>query len=469
VGTAGTSLSSDEALSEPLTTLAAGTALRVIARVGTTSTYAVQTLDGSVSGYVAGPSLVPRDSRGPNLWEFDDGVGTFSPNSDGSADTLALSGRFSEEVSWRLTFSNDGGPVGERSGTGSEFATSWDGLDGGSPVADGSYAWTLEASDEWGNAPLAETGTLTVDTVAPTVEGVSLAATTPAAVFSPNADGRGDTISFSANTSEPGTVSAAIENSADLQVVTLSGDAGDGSASITWDGRNHNGNLVVDGLFDIALRARDRAGNLGPPTTRTVGVYAAVSALASSASVFWPHDGDARAPRTTLSFQLGRPATATWEIRKLDGTVVYTRYAGAALPAGTYSFRWSGRNRAGALLPPGTYLSYVRGNNATLGLAQSIRVHMNAFNVRASDATPRRRQRITVYATSAEHLRGLPRVRVIQPGVAPFTVTMTRVSGPDYRAGITLRAGRTGTLRLVVSGYDLDGRFQSTVLRLPLG
>jgi flagellar hook assembly protein FlgD len=298
---------------------------------------------------------------------------------------------------------------------------------------------------------------------------VSLATTTPATVFSPNGDGRGDTISFSATTSEPGTVVAAIENSADLPVVSLTGDAGDGSASITWNGRNHNGNLVVDGLFEVALRARDRAGNLGPPTTRVVGVYAAVSSLASTASVFWPHDGDARAPRTTLSFRLGRAATVSWEIRKLDGTVVYTRYAGAALPAGTYSFRWSGRNQAGALLPPGTYLSYVRGDNATLGLAQSIRVHMNAFNLRASDTTPRRGQRITLYATSAENLRGAPRVRVEQPGVAPWTVTMTRVFGLDYRAGITLRTGRTGTVRLRVSGYDLDGRFQSTVLSLPLG
>jgi flagellar hook assembly protein FlgD len=412
---------------------------------------------------------VPRDSRGPNLWQIDDGAGTFSPNGDGSGDSLAFSGRFSEQVEWRLTFSDDTGPVGARTGTGADFTTAWDGLVSGNPVADGSYDWTLEAWDEWGNTPLRETGTITVDTVAPTIDGVSLSGTSPAVVFSPNGDARGDTITFSATASEPGTIQAAIENWSDTPVITLTRTAATGTATVTWDGRNHNGNLVVDGLFDIALRARDLAGNLGPAETRTVGVYAAVSSLATSASVFWPHDGDSRAPHANLSFRLGRSATVTWQIRKLDGTVVYTRYAGTSLPAGTYSFRWSGRDQDGALLPRGTYLSYVHGANATVGLGQSIRVQMNAFAIRTSDATPRRGQRITVYATSAEYLRGAPRVRIEQPGASPWTATMTKVSGRDYRVGITLRSSRTGTLRLRVSGYDLDGRYQSTALSLPLG
>jgi flagellar hook capping protein FlgD len=469
VGSAGTDLFDDELLTVPQTTLPAGTALRVTARAGTTAVYAVETLDGALSGYVAGSALVPRDSRGPNLWEIDDGTGAFSPNGDSSGDRITLSGRFSEAVDWRLRFSDETGDLGESTGTGTEFSADWDGLVGGNPVVDGSYTWTLEAWDEWGNTPLVETGTVTVDTVAPTIDALSLTTASPAAVFSPNGDGVAETLGFSATTSEPGDVLASIDNSSGIHVVDLTAAAADRSGGLSWNGRNGNGNLVVDGLFDIDVSARDVAGNVGPVETRTVGVYGALTSVASSAVTFWPHDGDTRSPFTTLSFRLLRPATVTWEVRKLDGTVVYTRYADAALAAGSYAFQWRGRDQAGAPVAPGVYIASVRAANATLGTTQSLRFQMNAFAIRSSDSTPRRGQRITIYATSAEWLKSAPRLRVDQPGIGYYMVVMTRVSGQTYRATITLRSSAPGNVRFKVGGYDLGGRYQWTTAVLPLG
>jgi flagellar hook assembly protein FlgD len=470
-GSAGAQLFEDPEMTVPGSLLAADVPLRVTARVGTSTVFAVETLDGAEAGYVAGTSLLPRDSRGPTLWDVDEGTGAFSPNADGSSDRYVLDARFSEEVDWRVRFSDGEDVLEEVTGTGDELTTSWDGIVSGSPVADGEYGWTIEAWDEWGNTPLVETGSLTVDTVAPAIEGVTLAATSPAAVFSPNGDARSDALAFTATTSEPGSVVASIENSLDLAVMTLTAPSPAGSGRITWDGRNSGGNLVVDGLFDIDIAARDRAGNLGTAITRTVGVYGAIASVATSTALFWPHDGDRRAPYATLSFRLLRQATVTWDVRALDGTVVYTRYGSVSLAAGTYSFRWNGRNQGGALVPPGHYVSYVRGTtpSGTVSLAQAARVQLNAFALGSSDVTPARRQRVTITATSAEYLRAAPRVRIEQPGIAAWAATMTKVSPLGYRVTITLKPSSAGTLRLRVGGYDLDGHYQSTGLTLPLG
>jgi hypothetical protein len=227
--------------------------------------------------------------------------------------------------------------------------------------------------------------------------------------------------------------------------------------------------VVADGFYDVSLRARDLAGNESAETTRTVTLYGALASVATTSSVFFPHDRDQFAPSTRLSFRLNRPATVTWDIRRPDGTVVYTRWSGVALGAGTYAIVWTGRDRAGTLLPAGTYLSRVTATNGTVAIAQSVKVQMNAFAIRVSDATPSRRQRITVYATSAEPLRTAPRLRIEEPGLAAWSAVMTRTTGREYKVTITLRSNRTGTLRLRVGGYDTDGRYQATFLSLPLG
>ena len=471
-GSAGAPIYGDTGQTEVATTLPVGSAVRLASRAGTaadgSALFAVATLDGATTGYARGSTLVPRDSRGPNLWDIDPG-GSFSPNGDGSLDEFSVSGRFSETASWRIRFSTDAEDVGEITGSGSTFSAAWAGLVQGAPVPDGRYDWTLEAWDGWGNTPLVETGTVTVDTVAPTIEATSLGLGVPATVFSPNRDGRSDSLAFSATSSEAGTLLATIENSAGSAVARPSASTATGSATLRWDGRNFADTVVNDGLFRVTLAARDAAGNLGPAIDRTIGVYGAVASVLASPAVFHPHDGDARSPYATLSFRLLRPATVTWEVRTLGGTVVVTRYTGEALAAGAYSFRWRGRDADGALLPPGVYVSSVHATNGTVELTQSARVEMNAFAIRVSDASPSPRQRITIYATSAEQLDGLPRVRVDEPALAPYLVTMTSTGDRTYQVTLTLRSGAAGPLRLRVSGSDVDGNAQGTSLALNVG
>lgn len=172
VVTAGLPVYTDEALSTPAgSALAAGTKVRVDDIVnadpppsGPTPPPSVQvhTLDGSVSGWVAGDGLKPGDSAGPALWAMT-GETNVSPNFDGSNDHLVLWGRLSEAVPWTWTL-RDGNNTVVRTVSGATdlFPLTWDALPGGLPAPAGTYHWTLHAADAWGNAPLDQTGDINV-------------------------------------------------------------------------------------------------------------------------------------------------------------------------------------------------------------------------------------------------------------------------------------------------------------------
>jgi flagellar hook assembly protein FlgD len=425
--------------------------------------------DPSLAGYVLAKDLRPRDSTGPQLWEMDDGTGAFSPNGDGSQDTIRFTGRFSEPVTWTMTFTDGSGTaVGTDTGAGSDdLAASWDGLVSGVPVADGAYGWRLEATDPWQNTPLVMTGQVVVDTVAPAFVMPTLAASSTTPTFSPNGDGRSDSISVGFSTNEAGTVEARVTSSGGAVVRSLA--AATAAGKITWDGRTDAGSLVADGVYTVSMAPRDPAGNLGAPLENDVAVYKSLSNVAASATVFYPQDGDRFATYSILSFSLSKPATVTWQILAADGTVVRQRYVGAALAAGAYTFKWYGTNDTGARLPTGAYTSVVRASGGGLAITHTAAVQMNAFALRASDTTPARGQTITIYATSAETLSGAPSLRVYQPGISGWTVTMTHTSGRSYKATIRLKASSAGSVAFRVSGHDTDGGSQRTYLKLPLG
>ena len=99
----------------------------------------------------------------------------FSPNGDGRSDTASLTARVLRDGDWRFRIKAPGGAtIVDRTGHGTSVDLSWDALTGGAAVADGAYTWSLQATDTWENGPTTRTGTITVDTKAP-----SLAAVTP--------------------------------------------------------------------------------------------------------------------------------------------------------------------------------------------------------------------------------------------------------------------------------------------------
>ncbi len=462
------SVASAQAGTAPTASLAKSVKVRVDAREPATASvdlspiYRVHTSD--VEGWMIGSSLVPRDSTAPKAWEVDDGTGAFSPNGDGSQDVHTVTVRLSESASWTMRMVDGAGDeLAGAKGASNEASITWAPPKGSIP--DGTYRWVLRATDGWGNGPLETDGSVVVDTARPAVT-VDEAADA-VRQFSPNGDGSGDTVGFAVGASEPGTVVAAVRNAADQVVDYASTTVGVAGGTVTWDGRNKDGAYVADGLHTMAFVARDRAGNRSEAQVRSVAVYAALGSTTSSRPVFYPQDGDNLARTTTLSFRLRSAATVSWTVENAAGVVVRTIKTGESLAAGPHAFTWNGRNDAGAMVPRGTYRTVVTATDGTFAATQKATVVASAFRISVNDTTPRRGQRVTVTATSAEALDRAPRLRVYQPGIAAWSVTMRKIGTRVYRVTVTLRSSATGTLRLRVSAPDDGGRSQSSSRYLP--
>jgi flagellar hook assembly protein FlgD len=470
----GAPLHVSQALDGPSTPLALGTPLRVDEVAGMTAggvqVIAVHTLDGSQSGYMAATDLTPRDSAGPTIWQIDEGTGAFSPNGDGSSDTLTLTARISEDADWRVTWTDgDGDVLRSDSGFGHDIASTWSGLVGSTPVPDGTYHWEIRASDEWGNPEGRRVGDAMVDTVAPVIAlaGGDLAAANPP-VITPNGDSYGESVALSFDASEAGTLALTVRDASGSAVAgdTLILAGGAGSAS--WNGKTSAGTTVADGLYSMHLSPTDQAGNVGGSVTSNVVVYSALKNLWASPSTFFPQDRDTLARTSTLRFQLLRPATVTWQVVDATGHVVRTIHVDKALSAGTKTWVWDGKTDGGSFAPQGRYMSRVSATDGTYAATVSPSVYATAFRISPSDSTPARRQRITVTVVTGEALKKSPYLAVYQPGVSGWGVSMSKVSSTTYRATITLRSGSAGTMRLKVIGVDSKGGRNATYLSLPI-
>jgi len=454
----------------PVTTVTAATRVRVDAKepaasaVDGSPVYRIHT-DAIPQGWMTGATLIPRDTAAPRVWEVVDDPGAFSPNGDGSGDAITVSVRLSEVTAWTLRFvDGNGHPLVSHSGTSDTAAVTWAPAPGSVP--DGDATWQLAATDAWGNGPLEATGTVAVDTSAPTLAVDGDAAAIP--VFSPNGDGSADSVRYVVHATEDGSAKATIRDAGGDVVDTIDATLTGGSATLAWDGRDAAGAPVPNGTYDISITATDVAGNASDPKARHATTFGSLGWVAASRVVFFPQDGDKLSPTTALSFRLAAAATVTWTIVDARGTPVRTIKTDEALVAGTYAFTWNGRNDAGAYVPRGTYRSVVTATGGTIAITQRVAVVADAFRIIASDLTPGRRQRISVKAITAESLDAKPRLTVYQPGIGAWTVAMTVSSSGTYVATITLRSSSAGTLRLKVSAPDSAARAQSANLYLPL-
>lgn len=448
-------------------TVPLGTRLRIRAAAGTTADgiaiYDVATLDGAMSGFASAAGLIPRDSASPRIWELDAGVGALSPNGDGRGDTLALEGRASESVSWRLDVADaDGARVATLHGTGDRLATSWDGLAAGVPVPDGTYTVAVTAADGWGNAPATATLRVVVDTVAPVLEQVQVQAA-GAPVFTPNGDGYRDSVGVAYASSEAGTITATVRDAGGSVVATFDAPMVGGTGSVAWDGRTSGGAFAHDGTYELTLRPSDRAGNRGGTLATAVVAYGALGFVASSATAIHARDGDRLARTTKLSFRLLAPATVTWTVENEAGVAIITRVANQALPAGSYAWTWGGRLPSGAWAPSGIYRSRVVATDGVTTVAQTKSLRLDAFRVTLSDSTPARGQLITATIVSTEPLRANPRLSYTQAGQAPVVLSTIRTSTYGYKVTFRLSTrGTVGPFVVRIAGYDVDDGYNSS-------
>jgi outer membrane protein OmpA-like peptidoglycan-associated protein/flagellar hook assembly protein FlgD len=198
---------------------------------------------------------------------------SFSPNGDGVQDTVTFtpvirsSGGVAE---YRLTIRNSGGlEVRRFTGTrGLPLSLSWDGTDNtGTPLPDGPYSAALFVRSVNGSETLSTGPLLTIDRVFPAVT-----LTAPYRLFSPDSDGRKDTLPLTIQTSVEDRWTAeffAAGGTTPLRTFTWRNQS---APSFDWDGTDEGGNILPDGTYRLALWAKDEAGNRSEAALDTIRI-----------------------------------------------------------------------------------------------------------------------------------------------------------------------------------------------------
>lgn len=272
-----------------------------------------------------------------------------SPNGDGRNDTVTVTMTVTGHVRWGYEVApvlSTGLGQRIRSGTVENKTVKlvWDGqAHGGVPVADGRYRITIWVGDVSDNRT-----TRTFDIIRDTAP-IAVTSTAKPWVITPNGDGRGDTMTLTWTSAESATSSARIFG-ADKKTVRSFSKTGT-AASFTWDGRNKAGTRLPSARYTYRVVTYDKAGN------RTI-VDRPVAIDDTIVWLTWSSSRVRRGTPVTTTYKIRRSAKVTLAIYQ-GATEVRRVYTDRSLAAGTYSWRWDGRDRNGVLLPRGKYKAVI--------------------------------------------------------------------------------------------------------------
>ena len=298
--------------------------------------------------------------------EFD----AFSPNASGVRDRIRFFPqiqRNSDVVSYSFEVIDENDDVARTvRGSGPVPATvTWDGLDGlGRRLPDGVYRARISVTYRNASESSARTAAFSLDTEFP-----SIRVSTPYTLFSPDGDGRRDTIRVSQQSSSEsaweGTITR-VETGTVVRRFVWPGEVED----FTWDGTDDAGNLVPDGEYRYDVYATDRAGN------RTVETIEGIRVDTRPTPVFVTVDASGFAPNGNGLFDTVGITTFANVVDGIDRWVLRIRhesgtvermYTGEELQPRS-QITWDGRGTTGRVRE-GYYtaefeVNYEKGNRA---------------------------------------------------------------------------------------------------------
>jgi flagellar hook assembly protein FlgD len=297
----------------------------------------------------------------------------FSPNNDRVKDTINIIPQIQVTAglsSWKIDLLDAAGrTVQSFNGTDTVPASiPWNGRDAaGNVVPDGNYTARIEARYAAGNQPTARSRPFAVDTQAPQ-------ATVDAAytLFSPNGDGRKDTLPLRIATQGNDSWIASIANSRgqELQSWSWTGAA----PAIAWDGADKAGNTVPDGAYRFLLSSTDEAGNSASIPLEAITVDARVprAILAANQTAVAPRGGPAGEALRFSVILSPRDGIESWALELKDETGVTRRRfpaPGSAAAAPPETISWNGYDDNGVLregrFTPQLSVSYAKGDLAS--------------------------------------------------------------------------------------------------------
>lgn len=245
----------------------------------------------------------------------------FSPDGDGNKDSITINQSSSVEELWEgAILDSKGQPVGAYSWKVRGVQFSWDGKDKtGKTVSDGIYTYRLTSTDTAENTTVTELKNIRIDTRA---TPISIKAASSG--FSPNGDGFFDSLTFTISAGVPDGLKSwtlTILGSDQKVRKTLTGGELTGRApeSITWDGRNEQGN-IQEGTFTASLTAEYLKGNISKAGSNPflLDVSGPIVQVKIRPQPFSP-DSDGVDDTVSISFDMKDPSPIEdWSARILD-------------------------------------------------------------------------------------------------------------------------------------------------------
>ncbi|SIQ06723.1 Ig-like domain (group 3) [Alkalispirochaeta americana] len=280
----------------------------------------------------------------------------FSPNGNGRQDEIILTPDIPIREGIRthtLEILDETGRSRRTMAGGEQVPSRWifDGRDDrGRALEEGTYQARLTLLYRNGSEPRTASPSFVLDITPPRLSVVA-----EDDIFSPNGNGRKDTIAFIQDTEEALWWEGRIENAYGEVTRTFRWE-GRPAERLLWDGRSGQGTPLPDGEYRYILTGQDRAGNRANSRaitftldTRETPVFVSTSRDAFAPGTRGPH------PTMDLLPHIEDPRGAErFFLEVLDGEeTLMARIDGAGAP--DESYRWDGRGTTGEFVPDGTY------------------------------------------------------------------------------------------------------------------
>ena len=183
-----------------------------------------------------------------------------------------------------------------------DFRFLWNGLtDGGAVAPDGRYRLWIHLDEQ--RRTILLPNTVEVDTAPPRIKLLE----PPRLVFSPDGNQRNDQLEIRYRSNEKASVDVLVDG----EVVVRGKARQKGESKVSWRGE-HAGGSVAAGIYQVAIRARDRAGNVSAPTE---AASVRVQYISLARNVVRVHRGG------VLRFRVvGDALPFRWELTRQGGT-----------------------------------------------------------------------------------------------------------------------------------------------------
>jgi flagellar hook assembly protein FlgD len=278
----------------------------------------------------------------------------FSPDQDGSKDTLTVKASGTKEDAWKIEVRDAAGNTVRKIEQKDSALTDivWDGKnDAGQVVPDGVYRVVAASEDRGGNNSSVTLDNVVIDTRQPPVS-----LTIDSGFFSPNGDGSRDKIVLGPSVPVRSGLSEwaiSVKNDKGEEVWSVSGKGDTLKSDYAFDGRNTSGKALPEGSYRAELSVSYVNGHKPSISSPAfiLDLTPPKASVKASAPVFSPN-GDGRLDSVTFDLEASQEDLWTGEILDAAGKAVQSvKFAGKVDP----EFVWDGTDEKGALVPDGTY------------------------------------------------------------------------------------------------------------------